>query len=216
MNSKNFRTISFKFVKTFLATATVMTALVVSACAPIVTFEEDTLNDGSKVLIEDVASNDAPKVRITQASYGGSGCSDGTANVQVSSDGQELSILFNKFIADAAGKPKDRRKNCNLTIPIQVSSGFQVSFNGDYRGYIAPATVGRLSAEHFFAGQRGPRTVRNIKGEQEYIVTDDTKTLVWSGCGDSVNMRVNTSMRATGEGIAKDDSAKYKIRYSAC
>ncbi|MEO1373546.1 MAG: DUF4360 domain-containing protein [Cyanobacteria bacterium J06635_10] len=229
MNSQNLRTISINLVKTFLATATVMAAFVVSACAPKVTVKEDIPNDAPKVTIEEVASNDAPKVtiqdvaskdapkvKITRVSYGGSGCPDGTANVQVSPDGQELSILFKKFIANAGGTPKDSRKNCNLAIPIKVPTGFQVSFNGDYRGYVAPATVGRLSAEHFFAGERGPRIQRTIKGEQDYIITENVKTPVWSACGDDVNIRVNTSIRASGEGIAKVDSAKYKLRYRAC
>jgi len=233
MNTHNFRTISINFVKTFLATATVMAAFFVSACAPInvakvtiednapndaakVTIEDDAPNDAPKVKIEDVASKDVAKVKITEVGYGGSGCPDGTAKVQVNPNGQELSILFNKFIADAAGTPKDRRKNCNLTIPIKVPRGFQVSFNGDYRGYVAPATVGRLSAEHFFAGERGPRIQRTIKGEQDYIITDNVKTLVWSACGKSVNTRVNTSIGASGKGIAKVDSAKYKLRYRAC
>jgi hypothetical protein len=40
-----------------------------------------------------------PAVKIVGASYGGSGCPDTSASVSVSPDGQELTILFDKFAA---------------------------------------------------------------------------------------------------------------------
>ncbi len=199
MNSKNFRKISINFVQTFVATATVMAASVAPALAQ--------------------------KVEIVGAGYGGTGCPDGTADVQVSPDGQELSILFDEYIANAAGKPKERRKTCNLTIPIKVPAGFQVSvYDFDYRGYVGPRTTASLRAEYFFAGQRGPRVRRTIRGEQDYSVRDRIGTAVWSACGDSVNMRVNTSIRARGKDIATVDSVDvshklkwiYRLRYRSC
>ena len=198
MNNKNIRRISINFVKTFVATATLMAASVAPALAQ-------------------------PKVRIVGARYGGSGCPDGTARVTVSPDGQELSILFDEFIANAAGKPKERRKSCNLAIPVQVPPGFQVSvYKFDYRGYVAPATTGRLSAEYFFAGKRGPKIVRRIRGEKDYVASDRIGTLVWSACGDKVNMRVNTALSARGKDVATLDSVdvshalRYQLRYRKC
>ncbi len=198
MNTKNSRRTSINLVKTVLATATIMTASVAPAFAQ-------------------------PKVRIVGASYGGSGCPAGTASVTVSPDGQELSILFDEFIANAAGRPRDRRKSCNLTIPVEVPPGFQVSvYKFDYRGYVAPKTTGRLTAEYFFAGQRGPKITRRIKGEKDYLASDKIGTLVWSRCGDKVNMRVNSALSARGKEIATLDSVdvshglKYQLRYRAC
>ncbi|MEO1373545.1 MAG: DUF4360 domain-containing protein [Cyanobacteria bacterium J06635_10] len=198
MNSKNFRKVSINLIKIFVATATVMAASVAPALAN--------------------------RVRILDAKYGGSGCPGGSASVAVSPDGQELSILFDEFIADAsARRAKDRRKSCNLAIPIQVPPGFQVSvYDFDYRGYVAPSTRGRLRAEYFFAGRRGPRFTRIIRGEQDYSVRDRIKTLVWSACGDKVNMRVNAALSASGKGIATLDSVdvshalKYRLRYRSC
>ncbi|MEM7579358.1 MAG: DUF4360 domain-containing protein [Mastigocoleus sp.] len=198
MNStKNDRRRTSNLVKAFLTTTTLMTVSIAPALA-------------------------APTVKIVGAGYGGSGCPDGSANVTVSPDGQELSILFDQFIADGS-KVRDSRKSCNLSIPIKVPAGFQVSvYDFDYRGYVSPKTLGRLSAEYFFAGQRGPKALRNIRGEKDYAVRDRIKTLVWSGCGDSVNMRVNAGLSARGRGIATLDSVdvshglKYQIRYRAC
>ena len=202
MNSKNFRTTSVKVVKTFLATATLMAAS-----------------------ITPIFAQPVPKVEILGAGYGGNGCPEGSANVTVSPDGQELSILFDQFIAEG-NKARESRKSCNLTIPIKVPQGFQISlYDADYRGYVAPETVGRLRAEYFFAGQRGPVFTRRFTGETDYNVRDSLETVanVWSQCGDSLNMRVNAAMAARGKGIATVDSFDlanrglvYHIQYRRC
>ncbi len=165
------------------------------------------------------------KVEILGASYGGSGCPENSASVNVSPDGQELSILFDKFMA-LGNSQTQSRKSCNLSIPIKVPQGFQISlYDADYRGYVAPATTGNLRAEYFFAGNRGPVFSRTFRGEKDYNVRDSLVTVadVWSACGDSVNMRVNASMSARGAGMATVDSFDlanrglvYHIKYRNC
>ncbi|RUS96757.1 hypothetical protein DSM107003_21630 [Trichormus variabilis SAG 1403-4b] len=90
------------FAKVFLATATLM----VASISP--TFAND-------------------KVEIVGINYGGSGCPDQSASVSVSNDGQELIILFDKFIALGNSDTESLRKSCNLTIPIKVPQGQQIS-----------------------------------------------------------------------------------------
>jgi hypothetical protein len=165
------------------------------------------------------------QVQIQGASYGGSGCPDRSASVSVSPDGQELTVLFDKFSA-LGNDPSQSRKSCNLSIPIKVPEGFQISlYDADYRGYVAPATSGTLRAEYFFAGNRGPVFQRTFNGENNYNVRDSLATVadVWSACGDSTNMRVNASMSARGKGAATVDSFDlahrglvYHIKYRAC
>ncbi len=166
-----------------------------------------------------------PTVQILGASYGGNGCPDRSASVTVSPDGQELSILFDKFTAQG-NVSAETRKNCNLSIPIKVPQGFQISiYDADYRGYVAPRTTGNLRAEYFFAGTRGPVFSRTFNGETNYNVRDSLVTVanVWSRCGDSVNMRVNASMTARGAGMATVDSFDlanrglvYHVKYRTC
>jgi hypothetical protein len=165
------------------------------------------------------------KVEILGASYGGSGCPAQSASVSVSPDGQELSILFDKFIA-LGNNASQSRKSCNMSIPIQVPQGYQISlYDADYRGYVAPYTKAALRAEYFFAGNKGSVFQRNFNGEANYSVRDKLATVanVWSACGDSVNMRVNASMSARGQGMATVDSFDlshrglvYHIKYRAC
>jgi hypothetical protein len=172
-----------------------------------------------------VFANTNSKVEILSAGYGGSGCPANSASVTVSPDGQELSILFDKFIA-VGNNPSESRKSCNLSIPIKVPEGFQVSlYDADYRGYVAPSTSANLRAEYFFAGARGPVFSRRFNGETNYNVRDKLATVadVWSACGASTNMRVNAAMSARGQGMATVDSFDlthrglvYHIQYRAC
>jgi hypothetical protein len=165
------------------------------------------------------------KVKIKGEQYGGNGCPEGSANVSVSPDGQELSILFDKFIA-LGNQADESRKNCIFSIPIQVRQGFQISiYDVDYRGYIAPDTIGRLRVEYFFAGQRGSIFSKTFRGETDYNVRDKLVTMggAWSACGNSVNMLVNAAMTASGQGIATVDSFDltqrglvYYIKYRQC
>ncbi len=190
-----------KFVKALLVLTTVLTAPLSSALAA------------------------GGGVTIGQPSYGGNGCPAGSASATVSPDGQELSILFDKFIA-LGNDPAQSRKSCNLVIPITVPQGFQVSlYDADYRGYVAPGTTGTLRAEYFFAGGKGPVFQRTFNGEANYDVRDSLATVanVWSRCGDSLNMRVNASMAARGRGQATVDSFDlahrglvYHVKYRSC
>ena len=95
----------------------------------------------------------------------------------------------------------------------------------DYRGYVAPKTTGRLTTDYFFAGQRTSPITRVITGEKNYSERDTVATManVWSKCGDSVNMRVNAAMAASGKGDATVDSVDvahaglvYYLKYRAC
>jgi Domain of unknown function (DUF4360) len=166
-----------------------------------------------------------PKVQILGANYGGSGCPGRSASVSVSPDGQELSILFDKFIA-LGNQAAESRKSCNLSIPIRVPRGYQISlYDADYRGYVAPNTRANLRAEYFFAGNRGPVFSRVFQGETNYNVRDSLATVanVWSACGDSINMRVNAAMTARGTGMATVDSFDlahrglvYHLKYRSC
>jgi Domain of unknown function (DUF4360) len=165
------------------------------------------------------------RVEIMQPGYGGNGCPAGSASATVSPDGQELTVLFDKFIA-LGNNASQSRKSCNMTIPIKVPQGFQISlYDADYRGYVAPGTRGTLRAEYFFAGSRGPVFSRTFNGESNYTARDSLATIanVWSRCGASVNMRVNASMVAKGAGMATVDSFDlshrglvYHIKYRSC
>jgi Domain of unknown function (DUF4360) len=166
----------------------------------------------------------AAPVEITGLTYGGSGCPADSVRIKVNSNGRKLILLFDKFVA-VGSDASQSRKSCNISIPIKVPGGYQISLSdAEFRGYISPRTKATLRSEYFFAGQRGPTFVRNFAGANNYAVRDRPAELanVWSACGQSVNMRVNSSMTARGQGQATVDSMKlggglvYNLKYRPC
>lgn len=142
-------------------------------------------------------------IRLGVPSYGGPGCPGGSASITLSPSEDALSILFDSFIVEAGGVTGRMfdRKSCNITIPVQVPQGYSLAiFTVDYRGFNGAPAGGmtRLSSEYFWAGVRGPRVTRTMAGgaPQNFTVTDQllASTLVWTPCGASVNLRVNTDM----------------------
>lgn len=144
------------------------------------------------------------KIVLGQPAYGGTGCPAGTASVTLSPAQDALSILFDQFVTEAGsttGKRVDR-KSCNLSIPVQVPQGYSLSvIQTDYRGFnLIPAygAYNRLDTEYFWAGIRGPRFSRVYSGPMNENYTQSNgilaSALVWTPCGASVTLRVNSSI----------------------
>lgn len=142
-------------------------------------------------------------ISLGEPAYGGTGCPAGTASVTLSPDKTALSILFDSYVAEAGNGRRVDRKSCNISVPVQVPQGYSVAiFQVDYRGFnsIPRGGMSRFNAEYFWAGARGPSVSRTFTGpvSDVYTVSDGliASALVWSPCGASVNLRVNTSMMA--------------------
>ncbi len=150
------------------------------------------------------ATTDAPRLGIP--GYGGNGCPAGSASVTLSPDYTALSILFDSYIAESGGntgKTLDR-KSCNIAVPVYVPQGYSVSlFKIDYRGFASIPQGGRglFRAEYFWAGIRGPDFVinRTQPYDGNFILSDEliASAVVWSRCGQSINLRINTSAEIT-------------------
>ena len=144
----------------------------------------------------------ADDIYLGQPGYGGSGCAQGTVSATLSPDYKQLSILFDQYVVEAQGGTTIARKNCNVTIPVHVPQGLSVSvLQADYRGYngLPRGANSQLTAEYFFAGVAGPKTSRMFYGglDEEYLVRHNllASAIVWSGCGQDVNLRINSAMR---------------------
>lgn len=155
----------------------------------------------------------ADDIRLGVPGYGGTGCPGGTASVTLSPDAKALSILFDQYVAEsggATGKSIDR-KTCNVAIPVHIPQGFSVSiFKVDYRGYAAVphGAEGQFNVEYFFAGIRGPKFTKTFPGgtDREYTLSNNigVSALVWSRCGEDVNLRINTSALSKTNGSFAD------------
>jgi hypothetical protein len=141
---------------------------------------------------------------LGRPAYGGTGCPAGTASVTLSPDHDAISILFDQFVTEAGSTTGRRvdRKSCNLSVPVKVPQGYSVSvFKTDYRGYnLVPESgaYNRLDTEYFWAGVRGPRFRKIYSGPTNDNYTQSNgiivNALVWTPCGASVTLRVNSSI----------------------
>lgn len=140
----------------------------------------------------------------------GSGCPMGTASATLSPDSSTLSILFDSFQVEAGpgvGKTIGQ-KSCNIAVPIQVPNGYSFSIIAvDYRGFVSlpQRATAQLRSEYFLgAGNRGIVSSRQFVGRQDtsYLVENrlGMEAVVWSPCGASTNLRVNTSMMVRNTG----------------
>jgi hypothetical protein len=179
----------------------------------------------------------ADDIRLGMAGYGGTGCPAGSASVTLSPDYKSLSLIFDSYVAEAgasSGRTLDR-KTCSIAIPIYIPQGLSVSIiRIDYRGYVAlPNSYASASfnSEYFFAGSTGPRFSKSWRGRTDtnYLFNNDLalSASVWSPCGESVNMRVNTSMLVrnsvyNSDALATVDSADfaagivYQLQWRRC
>lgn len=164
----------------------------------------------------------AGHLKLGQVGYAGSGCPANSASINMAEDGKTVSILFDEFVAEAGlegGRTFDRKK-CDISISVQVPSGFSVSLiDADYRGFLElpRGARARFSREYFFAGQRGPRFNDRWRGNtsQEFYKKDRLGVLAntWSQCGENVVLRaktaINVNTRKNSQAVAGVDSADY-------
>ncbi len=151
----------------------------------------------------------ADDIALGEPAYGGTGCPQGTVGTTLSPDSKVLSVIFDAFMAQAgrgAGISIER-KTCSLAVPIHVPQGLSVSvLKVDYRGYtfVPRGAMARFSVEYFLKSfnstSTGPKGSRTFLGpvDKDYIVSNELELsgIVWSACGQDVNLRINTSMLA--------------------
>ncbi|MDH5580881.1 MAG: DUF4360 domain-containing protein [Bdellovibrionales bacterium] len=163
--------------------------------------------------------------------YGGNGCPAGSASVTLSPDAKSLSIIFDEFITETNRRKPIDRKSCNLAIPVHVPQGLSVSIiDIDYRGFVSlpSRSFARIKSEYFFAGSKGPILRKLFKGkvEKDFLLSASLamSSLVWSACGEDVNLRVNTSLflKSKKEALAALDSVDmnaglvYHLKWRRC
>lgn len=130
----------------------------------------------------------------------GNGCPNGTYQVVLSPDGNELSILFSRFTAQTDNSQTYDFANCNIAVPVEVPPGITIGLLGvDYRGlaYIPTGGMGVIFREHFFAGEQGDRLTSSIGVYDQFYnfyYPDEAEFEIWSQCGDDFIARSNTTV----------------------
>ncbi|OAL57312.1 hypothetical protein IQ07DRAFT_607431 [Pyrenochaeta sp. DS3sAY3a] len=165
--------------------------------------------------LPDVNLGEAPpagQVKIRGVSYGGTGCPQGTMSSQISADRSVVTLIFDSYIASIGPgiAVTEQRKNCQLNVDIEYPGGFQYSIlSADYRGYAAiqKGVTGTLKSTYYFSGQTAQSSteysfVGPVNGD--YLKHDeaDSTSVVWSPCGATGMLNINSQVRLTGSGTA--------------
>lgn len=146
----------------------------------------------------------ADDISLGVPGYGGSGCPSNSVSATISPDGKALSLLFDEYVVQAGGDTGKNfdRKTCNVAIPVHVPQGRSVSVLAiDYRGFnqLPRGARSQFNVEYFFAGTAGPVFRKTFTGpnEQDYLIKNKltADALIWSACGEDVNLRTNSSIR---------------------
>jgi len=150
---------------------------------------------------------DAPpsgRITIDLVTVNGSGCPKGTA-VESSADNTSIIVSYSDYLAQAGvgANPTDFRKNCQLNVLVHVPQGFSFAIaQATYSGFasLASGASALQRANYYFAGQTPTTVVSHaLTGpfEDDWMNTDsaDVATLVWSPCGVSKNLNINTELR---------------------
>lgn len=143
-------------------------------------------------------SND---LRLGEPQYGGSGCPGGSLRAAVAPGGQSLSIILDKFVAQAGkkgGKNFDK-KLCNITLPVHIPNGYSVAFfQVDYRGFnsLPLQAYSSFEVRYSFSGSRGQTYQKRFDGQLEdsYFISDSIKELVLSPCGKSIVLKADNTI----------------------
>lgn len=150
------------------------------------------------------APSPADDIEIENIIYNGSGCPFGTVAENVSPDKQAFTITFSDFIAEAGpGLPlSSGRRNCQLTIDLTIPQGWQFSISSfDYRGFafLDLGVHARYTTNYYFQAESGSTPFsRNLYGEFDDLFqfreNFPIETVVWSPCGITRALNVNTSV----------------------
>lgn len=160
---------------------------------------------------------------------GGTGCPAGSVTAALGAN--NLTVRFKRYVASASGARTFDRKACGLSIPFRVPAGMSVAIVGvQYAGRnsLPAGATATLRTETFFAGGSGPVVAKTFAGptSTSYRLTSVSAAPIWSACGASLILRVNSSLRvnstsgkpASSSVAAQDVSAGlvYLLKFRPC
>jgi hypothetical protein len=172
-----------------------------------------------------VVASDVPqeKITINVQTVNGSGCPAGSATVTPAADNTSFTVGYSDYVAAAGpgAKPTDFRKNCQLSLRINVPHGFTYAIaRADYRGHarLASGVTARQGAHYYFMGTAPTTEVMEtftgpFDGGWSTSDSAQVAALVWAPCGATVNLNVNTDLRVDTSGA--DDRAGGHISMDA-
>lgn len=167
------------------------------------------MDEGTGPTVDPRNSEYSELVQIGDPQFRGDGCNNNSARGTLSPDKTTLSIVFDRYAAEAGNGLKKARKNCNIRIPFDVPDGFRVALiKIDYRGFSSSPDNAKnklLTTYQFFdkrtrAALHSP--VKRKKWFQGGFNSDFvlhsmlTNRPFWTQCGQDFDLYVDTRLVA--------------------
>ncbi|KAF2662588.1 hypothetical protein K491DRAFT_709939 [Lophiostoma macrostomum CBS 122681] len=143
--------------------------------------------------------------KITNIVSGGSGCPQGSIDIDWTNQGV-LPIRFGRDFTASVGPnvvADQSRKNCQINLGLEFSGGYQYAvYSADYAGWgnLDAGVQGTVKANYYFSGQQDQSSAAiTLPGpfSGAYTKHDDVGVSVWSPCGSSANLNVNSEVALT-------------------
>ncbi|KAK6524350.1 hypothetical protein TWF281_011258 [Arthrobotrys megalospora] len=152
-----------------------------------------------------------PGVTIEKIIYGGTGCPQNTAYVNLASDRESFTAYFSQFTAyinTATDNIKDARKFCQLNLAINSPPGWQYTLvQTSFTGYasLGSGIMATHTSTNYFAGSTDEQTFSvPIYGPTYRDFTARSTSIVgngaWSPCGTQSLLNIKSELVLSGEG----------------
>ncbi|GIG88923.1 DUF4360 domain-containing protein [Plantactinospora endophytica] len=168
----------------------------------------------------------AERITISVETVNGSGCPAGTAEVSTAADNTAFTVSYSDYfvLAGAGAKPTEFRKNCQLSLKVQIPQGLtfavaQVDLQGF--AYLQRGATGAQYSHYYFMGTSPTaQTSHEFTGPYSggWRTSDRAATLVYAPCGQVRNLNVNTELRLdagdaeSGTSFMAMDSSRGSVR----
>ncbi|KAF1914148.1 hypothetical protein BDU57DRAFT_500208 [Ampelomyces quisqualis] len=155
--------------------------------------------------VPETASVAPSSFKITNVVSGGSGCPQGSIDINWS-DNRVFPIYFNKqFTARVGAKTDitDARKNCQINLKLEYEPGFAFSvYQADYAGWadLDDGVTGVVKATYYFSSSSDQTSsALSLSGpfHGKYFKQDGVELAVWSPCGGDALFNVNSEVALT-------------------
>ncbi|MBP2329305.1 hypothetical protein JOF56_009690 [Kibdelosporangium banguiense] len=158
----------------------------------------------STVVVPSAVTPPPGAVTIDVVTVNGSGCSPGTAAVEVSPDHTAFIAIYSNYLAavGVGARPTDFRKFCQLNLRVNVPQGFAFAIDRvDYRGFahLERGATGTLRGNYSFQGM--PETMYKshtwqgpLSDNWQATDTVDIELPVIRPC-EPRNLNINTELR---------------------
>lgn len=154
---------------------------------------------------------------------GGSGCSSGSVDIRFDEELESLVLRpTNMKFDNFGGTSRVARLTCSIAIPVSVPRGYRIGFIGTSTHQLVAGSGGiaEVSEEYFIPGVRGTPVKVRVQGPARRFVDTRTvvgdKNIIWTGCGESANLRANLSILGMKKAAARTDQIRLLMILDKC